>query len=95
VVVEDLRSGKRRSISCDGVFIFAGMRPNLDLFEGMFDLDLYGYVATDAHMRTNIKDVFAAGDLRSKSFRQITTAVADGTIAAITATKELEHTAAA
>lgn len=95
VVIEDLRTGKRRSISCDGVFIFAGMRPNLDLFEGMFELDEFGYVVTDDHMRTSIPDVFVAGDLRSKSFRQITTAVADGTIAAITAGRELERTAAA
>ena len=95
VVIEDLRTGNRRSIRCDGVFIFAGMIPNLDLFGGSFELDEYGYVVTDDHMHTNIDDVFVAGDLRSKSYRQITTAVSDGTIAAITATKELEHTKAA
>jgi len=95
VVIEDLRTGKRSSITCEGVFIFAGMVPNIDLFDGAFELDEYGYVMTDDYMRTSMDDVFVIGDLRSKSFRQITTAVSDGTIAAITATKELEHTTAA
>jgi thioredoxin reductase (NADPH) len=55
-----------------------------------FSLDQWGYIKTDATMHTNIKDVFAIGDVASKVYRQITTAVSDGTIAAITASKELE-----
>ncbi|MFA6471724.1 MAG: FAD-dependent oxidoreductase [Candidatus Latescibacterota bacterium] len=90
VEVEKLRTGERKTIPCDGVFVFAGMRPNLDLFNGLLTLDEWGYVLTDEQMRTNLSGVFAVGDVRSKPFRQITTAVSDGTIAAIAAAKELE-----
>ncbi len=90
VVVEDLKTKKMKTLRCDGVFVFAGMQPNLELFNGAFDLDEWGYVKTDEAMRTNIPDVFVVGDIRSKSYRQITTAVSDGTIAAMTAAKELE-----
>lgn len=90
VEIEDLESKERRKIECDGVFVFVGMVPNLDLFEEEFDLDDWGYLNVDDSMRTNIPDVFATGDVIHKQYRQITTAVADGTIAAIAAARELE-----
>jgi thioredoxin reductase (NADPH) len=90
VILEDLKTKERKSLKCDGVFIFAGMKPNLDLFEGRFKLDEWGYVETDEKMKTNVPDIFAVGDIRSKEFRQITTAVSDGTIAAMAASKEIE-----
>lgn len=88
VEVENLKTGNRSSIACDGVFIFAGLKPN------MVNEDLQnnnGYIITDELMHTSLPDVFAAGDIRYKPYRQITTAVADGTIAAITAVRELEE----
>jgi thioredoxin reductase (NADPH) len=90
VLVEDLKTHTFKTLDCDGVFIFAGMKPNLDEVANRFMLDQWGYIKTDATMHTNIKDVFAIGDVASKVYRQITTAVSDGTIAAITASKELE-----
>ncbi len=90
VLVEDLRTHEYKTINCDGVFIFAGMMPNLDDFDNRLTLDKWGYVNVDANMKTNIDDVFAIGDVAGKQFRQITTAVADGTVAAITISKELE-----
>jgi thioredoxin reductase (NADPH) len=90
VMLEDLKTKEKKSHKCDGVFIFAGMKPNLDLFEDPFTLDDWGYIQTDEKMKTNIPGVFAVGDIRSKEYRQITTAVSDGTIAAITASKEIE-----
>lgn len=90
VMVEDLKTKKMKTLECDGVFIFAGMQPNLDLFKGEFELDEWGYVKTDELMRSTVPDVFVVGDIRSKHYRQITTAVSDGTIAAMTAAKELE-----
>ncbi len=90
VVTEDLKTCALETIECDGVFIFAGMKPNIEEFAGLFTLDEWGYIKTDAVMHTNIDDVFAVGDVASKRFRQITTAVSDGTIAAITASRELE-----
>ncbi|RPH37491.1 hypothetical protein EHM92_02525, partial [bacterium] len=90
VIVEDLKSHTLKSLECDGVFIFAGMKPNIEEVEDRFLLDQWGYIKTDAAMHTNLKDVFAVGDVASKIYRQITTAVSDGTIAAITASRELE-----
>ncbi len=90
VVVEDLKTRAIKTLDCDGVFIFAGMKPNIEEVAGRFTLDQWGYIKTDPVMHTNIRDVFAIGDVASKAYRQITTAVSDGTIAAITASKELE-----
>lgn len=89
VVVENLKTRELRELSCDGVFIFAGMRPNLELFEKRFELDSFGYVRVDEDMHTSIPHVFAAGDIVSKRHRQMTTAVADGTIASIMVSREL------
>jgi thioredoxin reductase (NADPH) len=92
IEVENLKTGEYHTLSCDGVFIFAGMKPNLELFGDSLMTDEWGYLDTDDFMHTNIKDVFAAGDVKTKAYRQITTSVADGTIAAITAAKEIEET---
>ena len=93
VVVEDLRTHEVKKLSCDGVFIFAGMQPNLEPFPKRFELDLFGYLKVDDEMRTNIPNVFAAGDIVSKRYRQMTTAVSDGTVAAIVVAKELSASA--
>jgi thioredoxin reductase (NADPH) len=93
VIVEDLRTHELKTMMCDGVFIFAGMKPNLENMAGLFNLDDWGYIQTDRAMHTNIKDVFAIGDVASKQFRQITTATSDGTVAAITVAREIESIA--
>ncbi|WP_297436047.1 FAD-dependent oxidoreductase [uncultured Clostridium sp.] len=69
-----------------GVFIFVGYAPATELFNGKIELDR-GYVITDNDMKTNVRGVYAAGDLRIKNLRQIITAVADGAIAATDAEK--------
>jgi thioredoxin reductase (NADPH) len=89
VVVEDLKTRTLRTLDTDGVFIFAGMKPNLDLIEGSLTLDKWGYIAVDEDMRTNIPGVYAAGDVVSKRYRQMTTAVSDGTVASMALAKEL------
>jgi len=90
VIVEDLKTHELKTIACDGVFVFAGMTPNIEEIKDSFTLDQWGYIKTDGAMHTNIGDVFAVGDVASKQFRQITTAVSDGTVAAIVLAKELE-----
>lgn len=65
-----------------GLFGFIGNNPNSGLFEGILDMER-GYIRTDENMRTNIPGVYAAGDIRIKSLRQVVTAVADGAIAAM------------
>ncbi|HSQ40803.1 MAG TPA: FAD-dependent oxidoreductase [Fibrobacteraceae bacterium] len=89
VEVEDLKSKEHKTLETDGVFVFVGMKPNLDPVPAGLELDNWGYVKTDALMHTSIPDVFAAGDLAAKPIRQITVAVADGTIAAVQASREL------
>ena len=73
-----------------GLFGFVGFAPNTALFEGMVDMQ-NGYIVTDEDMRTNLPGVFAAGDLRVKSLRQVITAAADGAIAAMQAAKYIEE----
>ena len=89
VVVENLKTGETEELRTDGIFVFVGFIPNLDIFHDKMDLDQWGYLKTEETMETSIPGVFAAGDVRTKQYRQITTAVADGTIAAITISKEL------
>lgn len=88
--VEDLQTKELKTLTADGVFIFIGMKPNLGLFAEKMELDQWGYIKTDDEMRTSIPDVYAVGDVISKKYRQITTAVADGTIAAISIAKALD-----
>jgi thioredoxin reductase (NADPH) len=90
VVAENLKTHEMEELTAAGVFVFVGMKPNLDDVNAGFELDKWGYVKVDPFMRTNIPDVFAVGDVASKTYRQITVAVAEGTIAAITAARELE-----
>lgn len=91
VVVEDLQTHAMKELVTDGVFIFIGMKPNIDLFHDKLELDNWGYLKTDEDMRTSLPGVYAVGDVRSKKYRQITTAIADGTIAAINITRELDN----
>ncbi len=90
VLVENLNTHELSTVQCDGVFVFAGMIPNISDIKQYFDLDNWGYIKTDSDMSTNLKDIYAIGDVVSKSFRQITTATSDGTIAAIAISKALE-----
>jgi thioredoxin reductase (NADPH) len=66
------------------------MKPNTSHFKEKLEVDNWGYIKTNEDMKTNISDVYAVGDIVSKKYRQITTAVADGTIAAIAIAKELD-----
>jgi thioredoxin reductase (NADPH) len=88
--IENLKTKERIKLTSDGVFIFIGFKPNISLFKDKLVLDQWGYIKTDEDMRTNIPGVYAVGDVISKKYRQITTAVADGTIAAISIAKELD-----
>jgi len=84
VEAENLKTNKRIRLERDGIFIFVGLVPNSAFLKNTpIQLTKYGYVITDPQMETNIKGVYAAGDIRDKKHRQITIAVGDGTIAAL------------
>jgi thioredoxin reductase (NADPH) len=90
LVVENLKTGKTDEIQAKaedgtmGLFVFIGHSPNTGLLDGQLELD-GGYIVTDEDMRTNLPGVFAAGDVRKKSLRQVVTAAADGAVAAMQA----------
>jgi thioredoxin reductase (NADPH) len=88
--IEDLKTKEVKELESDGVFVFIGFKSNVEVLgKHLPAMNNWGYIITDEDMKTSISDVFAIGDIISKKYRQITTAVADGTIAAITISKEL------
>jgi len=91
VIVASKETGERTKIPAEGCFIFIGYIPNTAVFKGILDMNDQGELLTDRQMRTNVDGVFAAGDLREKRYRQITTSVADGTIAALSAIEFLQQ----
>lgn len=96
MVVEDTVTGERREIAADdadgffGVFVFIGFKPATDLFEGKLAMK-DGYIEADEDMRTSIPGVYAAGDCRVKSLRQVVTAASDGAIAAWQAARYIDE----
>lgn len=90
VTVENVKTGEKYDLPCDAVFVFTGMLPQTSLVE-MLPKDEGGYIITNENMETAIPGLFAAGDVRSKSFRQIVTAAADGAIAANSAKKMINE----
>ena len=81
LTLKNVKTGEESTLECDAVFIFAGMLPQASLVE-MLPKDEGGYIITNDKMETSMPGLFAAGDVRSKSFRQVVTAVSDGAIAA-------------
>lgn len=88
VSIENLKTKRIDHISADGVFVFVGMKPNLELFDNQFETDQWGYLKVSDEMETSVSGIYSVGDINSKKFRQITTAVADGTIAAISISRK-------
>lgn len=86
-LIKNTITGEERYIELSAVFGYIGTDPKTELFKDYLNLTAQGYITTDDNMATNVKGVYAAGDVRDKQFRQITTAVADGTIAALSAEK--------
>ena len=89
VKLEDLKTRQTKTLETDGIFVFVGMKPNTDIIKDPLETDDWGYIKVDDEMRTSIHGVYAVGDVISKKYRQITTAVGDGTIASIACTKEI------
>lgn len=82
LLLKDVKTGERSVLPVDGVFIFIGTGPDTRLFEGQLRLTREGYIVTNEKMETNVRGVFAAGDVRDTPLRQVITAAADGAIAA-------------
>jgi len=87
--VRNVKTGETKGIAVDGVFVYVGQIPNTGYLKEQIHIDKEGYVITDDRMETNIKGVYAAGDIRKNSARQVITAAGDGATAAISAEKFL------
>jgi thioredoxin reductase (NADPH) len=85
VDVKNLKTGEITKFNTDGVFIFIGYVPNTEFLNKSVETNQWGEILTASDMSTNLQGVFAAGDSIAKKYRQITTAVSDGTIAALAA----------
>ena len=81
LTLQNVKTGEETVVETDAVFIFTGMLPQTELVD-MLPKDQAGYIITNDEMETDVPGLFAAGDVRSKSFRQVVTAVSDGAIAA-------------
>jgi thioredoxin reductase (NADPH) len=96
IIIKNTETGELTEFNADpedgtfGLFVFIGLVPRTDIFEGKITMDR-GYIPTDENMCTNVPGVYAVGDCRIKTLRQVVTAAADGAIAAVHAEKYLEQ----
>jgi thioredoxin reductase (NADPH) len=90
LTLRNLQSQQAQHLPVSGVFVFVGMQPNTGFLPAELERDATGFIVTDANMACSVPGVFAAGDVRSKSLRQIVTAVGDGATAAYNAERYLE-----
>ncbi len=82
VVLEELGKGELRNLSCSGVFIFIGLKPNTNFVKNLVELDKNGFVKTNREMETSIEGIFACGDVREGSLKQVIVACGEGALAA-------------
>ena len=82
IKVKNIKTDAETEIFCDGVFVSIGRKPATDFLKEKMLLDENGYIIADESTRTSAEGVFAAGDIRTKTLRQVVTAAADGAVAA-------------
>ncbi|CAM3232763.1 FAD-dependent oxidoreductase [Streptobacillus felis] len=92
VVLKNTKTGEDIPVDVDTCFLFIGYLPNTSLYKDVIDLSPKGYVITNEKMETNIEGVFAAGDIREKFLKQVSTAVGDGAIAGYNSEKFISET---
>jgi thioredoxin reductase (NADPH) len=80
--LRNTKTGESSNLEVDGLFVAVGVKPNSEIFSQLVTLDEAGFIATDELMKTSAPGIFAAGDIRHSSFRQVITAAGDGAVAA-------------
>ncbi|MBU1871424.1 MAG: FAD-dependent oxidoreductase, partial [Candidatus Omnitrophica bacterium] len=91
VSLENTRDKSQSRLACSGVFISIGYVPNTGFLGDLIKLDDYGCIITDQEMQTSKTGIFACGDCRAKSLRQVVTAASDGAIAAFSASEYIDR----
>jgi len=89
--IKNVKTGQKDQLDVAGVFMYVGVTPNSDFFNFPIDRDAGGFLITDQNMQTSVEGVYAAGDVRSKTLRQIVNATGEGAMAAFSAEKFLEN----
>jgi thioredoxin reductase (NADPH) len=87
--LRNVKTGQSSNLEVDGLFVAVGLKPNSQVFSQLVTLDEGGFIVTDELMKTSAPGIFAAGDIRQNSFRQVITAAGDGAAAASSAFKYL------
>jgi len=82
LTVKNIKTGETSELAIDGLFIFIGQTANTELVQGLVQTDEWGFIIADETTQTSVPGIYVAGDVRTKEYRQITTAVSDGTAAA-------------
>lgn len=91
IMVRNVKTNEMRQIDLSGVFIFIGTLPNAEFLHGLLQTDAGGWIITDDKLQTSVPGIFAAGDVRNTSLRQVVTAAGDGARAAMAAYAYLQH----
>ena len=91
IVVRNVKTNEKREIPLSGVFIFIGTLPNDEYVHDLLQKDEGGWIVTDARLQTSVPGIFAAGDVRDTSLRQVVTAAGDGARAAMSAYAYLQR----
>ena len=91
IVVKNTASNETSELRLDGMFVAIGLVPQNEEFSDLINLDERGYIASGEDCTTNANGIFVAGDCRTKSIRQVTTAVADGAVAALAACEYIDR----
>lgn len=89
VIVENVNTKEQRKLEVDGLFISIGYSPDSEIFKDVIALDNEGYIIAGEDCKTSADGIYAAGDCRAKSLRQLTTAAADGSVAAVSASADI------
>ena len=91
IVVKDLATGETREMEPGAVFVFIGLLPNTNFLKGVVELDEYGFIVTRSNLETSMDGVFAAGDCRVGSTKQVVSAMGEGATAALMVREYLER----
>lgn len=90
VIVKNVGTNEVKEIKCDGIFVCVGHQPNTEFIRDLLTVDTDGYIITDDNMLTSIKGIFACGDCRSGSVKQVITSASEGVISALSVIEYVE-----